>query len=220
MVDFTRIASSLTPQTQGIRLRQGTVISVESAYTITVTIAGESAQIAGVKYMGNYAPRPGSQVWLLSDGFDLLALGHLAPRGIPTPRASRSTTQTIADATDSYISFDAVENDGWSCWSSGQAARFTIPIPGRYQIIGQVSFVGNATGFRRAFVEKNGTSTLGSSREYGQTAGNPTELQVITPPVTLAAGDYVRLGVRQNSGAALDVSVGADFGLIYLGPAG
>lgn len=218
-MDLAKIAQTLQSPPPPMRLRQGTVVSVQADYTLTVTIGGSAVEVPGVKYLGSYTPRPADQVWLLVDGFDLIALGHLAPRATPKPRASRSTTQSIPNDTDTIIDFDAVEDDGWGCWSVGQAARLTAPLPGRYMAVGQVSFAANSTGYRHIYLEADGTTVVAAHREGGQPSAVGTSLQVVMPPRTLAAGGYIRLGVRQTSTVALDVLAGADLGLIYLGAA-
>ena len=60
--------------TPGLRLRQGTVSAINSGYTLTVTIAGATTSVSGVKYLSTCAPVVGGGVWLLTDGRDLIAL--------------------------------------------------------------------------------------------------------------------------------------------------
>lgn len=200
-----------------LRLRVGTVISVQSDRTCTVTVGGDTTEISGVKYMSDIAPDPQAAIWLVSDGRDLFALGHLAAanRTLAT-KASRSTSQSIATATDDFINFDSASYNEWSAWVVGSAARITAPMAGRYMVIGNAAFQGNATGFRRLSIEQNGTTVICSAHSHSNVGGTPTSMSVSTV-VTLAVGDYVRLGVRQTSGGALDVNSGADLSLVYLG---
>lgn len=220
-VDLGLIAPILAPKDSKLRFRFGTVVSIESDRTCTVTVGGDTTHVSGVKYLA--PPRPNAKVILVTDGLDLFALGHLAAEGGEiAPRANRSTTQSIADATDTAISFDAVNNDAWDCWSSGNAARLTAPVTGRYMAVGQASFAANGTGYRRVFIEKNGTSTLGRSDSPSAPAGTALWLNVTAQPFDMTKGDYIRLMVFQNSGGALNATssstVSPSLSLIYLGP--
>lgn len=201
-----------------LRFRVGTVISVQTDRTCTVTIGGDTTQIAGVRYMSDIAPDPNAAVWLVTDGRDMFVLGHMAAvnRTLAT-KASRSTAQSVANATDAAIDFDSATYNDWGAWASGaNAARITAPVSGRYMVIGNAAFNANGTGFRRLGIEQNGSNTIAQIHSHSNAAGTATSLSV-SAVTTLAVGDYVRLIARQNSGGALDVNSGADLSLVYLG---
>lgn len=61
--------------TQGLALRQGTVVSV-SAGTCTITMAG-STNIIGVMHFHNIGLTAGDNVWLLQNGTDLMIIGKI-----------------------------------------------------------------------------------------------------------------------------------------------
>ena len=215
-MDINYIASVFA-KNNPLRFRVGTVVSVETDRTCTVTIAGDTTSISGVRYMSNVAPLPTAAVWLVTDGRDLFVLGHMAAdaRTLAT-KATRSTTQSIADSTDAYISFDSSAYNAWGAWEGvTNPARITAPLTGRYMVVATLAFAGNGTGFRRAWIESNGSNAIASVR-MNAIAGNPNDMNV-TGVVTLSKGDYVRLGVRQTSGGALNVNTGADLSLVYLG---
>jgi hypothetical protein len=168
--------------------------------------------------MADIAPDPNAAVWLVTDGRDMFVLGHMAAanRTLAT-KATRSTAQSIANATDAYIDFDSATYNDWGAWNaSATQARLTAPVTGRYMVIGNAAFAGNATGFRRLFIEVNGTTVISSQHSHANVAATPTSIN-ISAVQTLAIGDYVRLGARQTSGGALDVNSGSDLSLIYLG---
>lgn len=206
------------------RYRLGLVVSIQDNRTITVTVGGASTQITGVKYLGSLQPVPNDPIWLVADGTDLFALGVLAAEGRTfAPRASRSTTQSIADATDEAVTFDAVNSDDWGSWSAGQATRVYAKMTGRYIATATVHFAGNATGLRSAWIEKTATTTYGRVQVLSAGAGSPTWLTVSTTAFDMTADtDYVRLLVRQNSGGPLNLNtsstVSPALSLIYLGP--
>lgn len=220
-LDLFSVASALAPEETKLRFRFGTVVSVQTDRTCTVTIGGDTTQVSGIKYMT--PPRPGSPIILATDGLDIFALGHIAADGGEiAPRANRSTDQSIANTTDTAISFDAVNNDAWGCWSAGNAARLTAPLTGRYMAVGEVAFAANGTGFRRVWIEKNGTATLGRSDLPTTLAGSAIWLNVTAHSFDMVQGDYIRLMVYQNSGGALLANSSSTYApalsLIYLGP--
>lgn len=218
-----RIVPALAAEQPSLRFRFGSVVSVESDYSCTVTIGGGADSVAGVPYVSGVAPLPGAGCILATDGSDLFVIEVLAAadRTI-SPRASRSTTQSITTSNDTPVTFDGVNGDSWGCWSSGSATRLTAPLTGRYQATAVVSWAGNATGFRSIWIERNGTSTVGRQSTLSVGAGNPTWMQVTSQPFDMAKGDYLRLIVWQNSGGSLNVNNSSTFApslsFTYLGP--
>lgn len=205
---------------EGWRWVQGTVVSVQ-AYSITVTLAGGSANVAGVKYLSPLPPAPGAGVWLISDGKGLLAIGMTAAAGRSiAPRAYRTTAQTLTTATETTITWEADESDAYGFWSSGAATVMTCQVPGRYLAVADVRFAANATGIRTAYIERNSSTTIGRLRADAAATG-ATHLTVTSQATTLAIGDTIRVRAEQTSGGNLDVvaSDGApSLSLIYLGP--
>ncbi len=77
-MDLGDVVRIIKPESSGLRLRQGVIVSVEAA-TVTVTIAGSTTQVAGVKCLQSCRPVAGSTCWMLTDGRDLFVLGILGP---------------------------------------------------------------------------------------------------------------------------------------------
>lgn len=200
----------------GVRFRQGEVVSV-SSYGLTLKVAGSTQQITGVKYLGSYAPRAGAHVWLVTDGSDMFAIGHIAPRGVPALRVT-GPAQAVASGTLQALSFNAeVGTDPWGMWAaSPNNTRITVPYAGWWSFTANVSFVANATGVRGCMLRLNNSSTLGMSRFAAAGAGT-SNASVASGPVSLAANDYVEVAVDQTSGAPLDAT--PSFGVHYVGPA-
>lgn len=218
--DLNRMATSFTPTTPNLRYRFGEVVSIESDHTCTVTIGGDSTNIASVRYLTT--PKPGAVCILAVDGLDIFLVGHLgAGDGTISPRANRSTTQSIADNNDVAVDFDGVNSDPWGCWSSGASTRLTAPITGRYVATANVQFAANGSGNRSAWIERNGTSTI-VRVQHAPVTGSPTYLNLTAPAFDMTKGDYIRLLVRQTSGGALTLNQSSTYSpclsLIYVGP--
>lgn len=206
----------------GWEYRQGTVVSIQ-AYSITVTLSGGSTNVSGVKYLAPVPPLPGSGVWLLSNGKDMIAVGMTAAAGRSiSPRAYRTTDQTLTTGADTVVTFEADEADELAHWTSSAATRMTAIVPGRYLPVAAVRFASNGTGFRAAWITRNGSSTIGRAQHIATAAGAPTWFDLAAQPVTLAVGDYLELNVSQNSGGNLALSPAGNWSvalsMTYLGP--
>jgi hypothetical protein len=77
VLDLQRIVGDFKQDAAPIRLRFGEVVSVQSG-TVTVTVAGSSVEIAGVRYLDSYSPAGSDTVAMLTDGLDLLVLGAVS----------------------------------------------------------------------------------------------------------------------------------------------
>jgi hypothetical protein len=79
-MDLNYLVNQIKAPQQGLRLRQGEVVTHNNvAKTIDIRIAGDSNILPSVKYLSSYAnPTAGDIIFLLANGADLLALGHIA----------------------------------------------------------------------------------------------------------------------------------------------
>jgi hypothetical protein len=214
---FGKVAARIA-DSPDLRIRQGEVTGV-AGYGIDVKIAGSSTAVTGVRYLGSYAPRVGAQVWLITDGADMFAIGHLAPRGVPALTVTRSSVQSIGDNADAAVEFTTeVAGDPWGMWDAGASTRLVAPLDGWYVVTGFASFAANATGVRAVRVRKGGSAFLASDRRTAF-ASFDNDMSVVVGPVELAAAEYVELLVFQNSGGALNLLANASLGLSYIGPA-
>jgi hypothetical protein len=222
-MDFNYLVKNIKEVPQGLRLRQGSVTTVNSNYTMDVQIAGATEILPSVRYLSNYAPKPSDQVWILNNGADMLGFGMVAGADRTlAPTASRSTNQTITTSTQTKVIFDAVDSDGWNCWDvSPNPTRLTVPVTGRYIITGNVAFEADSAGHRAVNIFKNNTVELARSDFNPVSNSIDTHSTVTCHAVSLTKGDYVELRVWQNSGNDLDILDSGDhspkFSLIYLG---
>ena len=222
-MDLGYLVNQIKASPQGLGLRQGKVITVNSARTIDVQIAGDTNTLPSVRYASNYAPKPDDQVWLLNQGADLLAFCMVAGADRTlAPTVTRTTTQAITTDTQTKISFDSVDSDDWNCWDlSPNPTRLTVPVTGRYIVTANVSFEAASPGHRAINIYKNNTTELARSDFLPVSNSIDTHSTVTTHALTLTKNDYVELRVWQNSGSTLDIMAGTDhtpkMSLIYLG---
>lgn len=93
--------------------------------------------------------------------------------------------------------------DNYGGFTTGAAAKYTIPVAGRYLIAGQITFAASSTAATYACgLQVNGTTLYygGIVRFAGTSLAGGAS---ITKRLRLNAGDTVQLVAVQQSGAAL-----------------
>jgi len=91
--------------------------------------------------------------------------------------------------------------------------RITAVTAGRYLFFATVTFANNATGARLLQFQKNGTTAYNVT-QGPPVSGRDTDFSGVRA-IDMVAGDYVVVQVRQESGAALNVTL-KEFGATYL----
>lgn len=140
-------------------------------------------------------------------------------------RARRSAAQSIPNASEAEIEWDAIDVDTHSGWNSGFDTEWSAPFGGWYRLSGGVGFAsgGTGTGRRGCFWRKNHAGIDGASvfqGGSGSTGNHAIPARGIT--VYLAAGDNVSLTAFQEQGSALNTAGAANAPSIdveYLRPA-
>ena len=133
-----------------------------------------------------------------------------------------TTNQSIANDTDTTISFNAEEFDTDAFHdNSTNNSRITIPAgkSGKYLIIAAINFAASATGTRAFKVIKNGSTQLLDNHQQAPTP-TLTYRGSMTGIAALVATDYIEVQASQLSGGNLDVRAGqvdTRFAAIYLG---
>ena len=226
-MDLSYLVNQIKATDQGLRIRQGKVITVNSDYTMDVQIAGDTNTLPSVRYLSNYAPKPDDQVWLLNSGVDLLGIGMVAGADRTlAPVAYRTSALTITKDTNTYVSFQAVNSDAYNCWTVSDPTKLTIPVTGRYIATASVLWEGQNTGYCSVFIEK-GTQEIARQDGVLTTKQHGMHMAVSSVPIAFTKGDYVRMGVHHdhNPDNDLILSVGGvdhtgyfnALSLIYLG---
>jgi hypothetical protein len=226
-MDLSYLVNQIKATPSGLRLRQGTVMAVNSNRTMDVQIAGDGFTLPSVRYLSNYAPKPSDQVWLLNDGADLLGIGMVAGADRTlAPVAYRTSALTVTKDTNTYVSFQTDNSDGWGCWTVSDPTKLTIPVTGRYIATASVLWEGQNGGYCSVFIEK-GTQEIARTDGTLSTKEHGFHMSVSSVPITLTKGDYVRMGVHHDHNPNNDLILnigGVDhtgyfnaLSLIYLG---
>lgn len=131
----------------------------------------------------------------------------------PFVQLRQTVAQSIPNNADTALLFATEDADlpspGGQHNTASQTSRFTAVYPGWYQVSATVAFSTNATGLRITSFAKNGTILAGTKVYTQAISGNLTVFAARTTFVQLAVGDYVEFMVYQNSGSALNTSVGS-----------
>jgi hypothetical protein len=142
------------------------------------------------------------------------------------PVAYRTSALTVTKDTNTYISFEADNSDGWGCWTVSDPTKLTIPVTGRYIATASVLWEGQSSGYCAVFIEK-GTQEIARQDGDLTTKQHGHHMSVTSIPITFTKGEYVRMGVHHdhNPDNDLILSVGGvdhtgyfnALSLIYLG---
>jgi hypothetical protein len=158
--------------------------------------------------------------WLNEKGQSVRTTFHLEPYSIGGEEVAyrgcqaylTTADQSIASASEEDIAFNAELFDTHAYHdNSTNPNRFTCPTggDGYYHVTAQVYWDNADTdGVRIVYVRVNaGATALAQASDDAQ----PTDfIQHVSCTLYLDAGDYVTIGVYQNSGSALDVQKGQD----------
>lgn len=112
---------------------------------------------------------------------------------------TRSSAQTISNATETAVTFDIETTDTDGFHSAGAFSnRITIPtgLGGYYLVQAVVEWAALAGNSRELYLRKNGGKDLGHTRQ-GQNTVVACSIQGV---LYLSAGDYIDLMVYQTSG--------------------
>lgn len=158
------------------------------------------------------------------NGINTLLTGANAPRAyIPAATAQITSDKSIANNTDTLITFDAAGVNNDAAWTAA-VNHFTVKTAGQYLAWAQCHFAAAAGGIRSAYILLNGTSVGTNAVAAGfrnpLNFGDGNFFCVVTPPLSLAVNATLYFSVYQNSGGALNLSAsdsGAFMGLIRLG---
>lgn len=139
----------------------------------------------------------------------------------PGARIYRNAAQSIPNDTFTTLAFNSERYDTDDFHDTAvNNSRLTIPVSGRYLIAATLMFDASAVGYRQAGVFINGSLIISLVTLPATGGGIQTNLNVVGIG-NLAAGEYAEIGVRQNSGAALNVASAANYTpevvIIYLG---
>jgi hypothetical protein len=123
----------------------------------------------------------------------------------PRARLFRDTTdQSITTATDTVVDLQTEQFDVGGC-TDPATDRFTIPAGGDagvWLLHGQVRWEANATGTRRLWIRKNGT-TIVAEAAMAPTSGTDHDQEISFLLNAPLVGDYFELLCRQSSGGPL-----------------
>lgn len=114
----------------------------------------------------------------------------------------RAADQAITLNTWTAVSYDTTTIDTPGGFSSGTPTRITVPAGyTKVRFTSYVVWQNSGSAQRLQQIEKNGTTTLQFNAVSTQ---NETGSTMITPWLTVTAGDYFRILV--NSGASINLS--------------
>lgn len=224
MADLFPFVSEFRNDKPALRRRMGTIQSVQSDYTLTVTLNG--TDIPGVRYFGHYLPVAGQQVWLDTDGGDLVAIGSIAGRGGKFLGCyvykTAGGSQNIADNTLEKITFGVADYNIEGMFDNPNDL-VTLNRSGLWHVQGGIFFASNATGYRE--INLRSTGSIGPELAVQRVSASPSAATRLTVATirNFTYGDTVSMYGRQTSGSPLQVTGDGNpettwLSAVYIGP--
>lgn len=139
---------------------------------------------------------------------------------LPAARVSISTLLSIPDSTTTYVAFDTEIFDTANLHSTvSNLDRLTAPIAGTYIIGADIYWAASVAGYRTATIVRNSGNTRLSRSWITPISGSL--YHTLSTVTRLSAGDYVRLGLYQNSGSNTQLGIDGEttgFWMAWIGP--
>jgi hypothetical protein len=130
----------------------------------------------------------------------------------PMCRVVRNATQSIANSTETFVTWPTLVTDteapGDPIYAAGSSDRLTIRTEGLYVVTASVLVANNATGIRTMAILRNPTA---ANNYAAAIAGNwvpPMSEDIVvnaSTVIALSVADNLRVSIFQNSGGALNV---------------
>ena len=124
----------------------------------------------------------------------------------------RTSDQSIPNATQTTLSWQAETYDTSAIWDAGSPTRLTVPSGvTKVKLLGEVRFDANSTGDRSMNIQKNGAGFVGSGNQAIRACSGgaqTTTVQSVTSVVSCVAGDYFELKCTQTSGSSINAQSG------------
>ena len=127
----------------------------------------------------------------------------------PLLRVRRATTQSIPNATQTFVTWTIEDYDTDGCFTAS-SDTITIKTAGVYAVTSGLAFAGSAIGYRRLEVMKNPSSATDSATSFANTqvplTGAAVDCTMVTTSMqSFAVNDTIKVAVEQTSGGALNV---------------
>ncbi len=188
----TAAANSATAAAAQTTLAAGYATNANNAATASAVYAGQSQASATAAAASAAAAAASAQ------GASSARVGLAA-----------ASTQTIADATPTKVSWDNFQFDDNSFWNIANPTRLTIPAGvTRVRLTAGIRWTPNVTGERQLRIIANPAGTYDANSVFAsddRPSDNSGDATLDTGILVVTAGMYFELEVEQNSGAPLDI---------------
>jgi hypothetical protein len=197
-MDISYLVNQIKATPSGLRLRQGTVITVNADRTMDVQIASDGFTLPSVRYLSDYAPKPSDQVWLLNDGADLLGIGMVASSTRTLAcTAYRTSTLDIVRNTLTTIPFEAARRNDWNCWTVTDATKLTAPVTGVYQSTASV-LIESQNALIEVSIYKGTQEIARQDVELSKTTVGGFHGMVTSVPFEMTKGEFITMRVQHD----------------------
>lgn len=155
---------------------------------------------------------PGTPIFLPSeDNSEPMIFPPGGPRPWIGSKGYKTTDTTVANTTLTTISFNSnVWDFGGVHSTSVNTSRFTAWESGIYIVECCLRYAANSTGYRGAYILKNGTTYIGIARYTN--VGADVAYCAVSAVEYMVPGDYIEIQTEQNSGGNLTLTASTTTG--------
>lgn len=232
--EYSAFASAFRNRRSPIKKRLGQVVSVDTgSRTCSVIVGADETVYTGVRYYSSFTPLVGADVWIETDGLDMVAVGSIATAEtvqetlqqavIEMPAVSASVKSTAGfDFTVASnwarLPFNTVVADPYEMWNATNN-QFVLPYTGFYQVECSVSWsITTAAVYRVTSIVKNTDRMSAVSTRIGD---NYTNFHSVSCSFLGAANDTVEVQIWSDVITSDIVAGGSNlpyfFSINYLG---
>lgn len=130
----------------------------------------------------------------------------------PMARLRAQSATSMANAAFTSVNFDTEEYDNYNGHSTAtNTSRYTCRVAGRYLLAGAIAWTNSTTGNQRAQIwAVNGIALAAAQTAWPSAGAIEKQYPARTITTLLAVNDYVELQGYQDTGGALNTSVGSN----------
>lgn len=206
--EYSAFVGAFKNRRQPIKKRLGQVTAVDTGNRVCSVIVGaDQTEYTNVRYYSSFTPLVGADVWIETDGFDMIAVGSTATADTieqivattPTLAAivkNTTATTSISALTETKMVFNSVVQDSYGIWNSTNN-WFVLPYSGFWLVTVNTSWASNTgTGYyRRTAIKQNSNLVAQTASSFN----NYTNFHSVSTIIQGTANDTINVNLYTDN---------------------
>jgi len=230
--EYSLFVNTFKNQRQSFKKRLGTVTAVNTGTrTLDVIVGADQTEYKNVKYYASFVPVVGADVWVETDGLDMVAVGTTATQQTIEEQANElaitlpavagivrkiTNAQSISASTDTKVTFNSVISDPYAMWDATNN-YFVLPYAGFWSVDCSISWASTTNAQLRRTAILRGTDPMARTASRFADYVNPHSVSAI---ISGSVNDQISISVWTDFAhnvLAGDANTPAYFSVNYLG---